>query len=384
MRVKKVEEPRPASPESSMAVLAAQDLQALIDGLHEEGYAVFGPTVQQQTVVYDRIEHVDELPRDQVDEQDGGTYRLHHVAGSGYFAHVVGPQSWKQFLFPASRRLWHAERKPQGNGFDIYPEEVEVQKTAFLGVRACELAAIKILDRVFLEGPYVDPVYAERRRNLLIVAVNCSRAAKTCFCTSMETGPRVDAGFDLCLTELIDERRHDFLVEATGETGTKVLDTLPCRASKQDDVEAAAEVVARAESSVEKKLDTRNIHQLLLTHLDHHRWTEVADRCLACANCTLVCPTCFCSTVKDVTDLTGDHSERWQKWDSCFTLEHSYIHGGSVRTSRKARYRQWLTHKVASWIDQFGTSGCVGCGRCITWCPVGIDLTEEVQAIRET
>jgi ferredoxin len=97
----------------------------------------------------------------------------------------------------------------------------------------------------------------------------------------------------------------------------------------------------------------------------------------------MACPTCFCTTVDDVTDLTGSQAVRSRRWDSCFSMDFSYIHGGSVRSSGASRYRQWLTHKLASWQDQFGASGCVGCGRCITWCPVGIDLTEEVEAIRQ-
>jgi sulfhydrogenase subunit beta (sulfur reductase) len=97
-----------------------------------------------------------------------------------------------------------------------------------------------------------------------------------------------------------------------------------------------------------------------------------------------VCPTCFCSTVEDVTDITGEHAERWQKQDSCFTMDFSFLHGGSVRASTRSQYRQWLTHKLATWIDQFDESGCTGCGRCITWCPVAIDLTEEVDAIRKS
>jgi ferredoxin len=121
--------------------------------------------------------------------------------------------------------------------------------------------------------------------------------------------------------------------------------------------------------------------RVLKANLEHPRWTEVAKRCLACTNCTLVCPTCFCSTVEDVTDLGGDQIGRERRWDSCFTLEFSYIHGGSVRRDGASRYRQWLTHKLAHWHDQFGSSGCVGCGRCISWCPVGIDITEEVAAI---
>ncbi|MEU5265530.1 4Fe-4S dicluster domain-containing protein [Amycolatopsis sp. NPDC021455] len=106
-------------------------------------------------------------------------------------------------------------------------------------------------------------------------------------------------------------------------------------------------------------------------------WEEVASRCLTCANCTMVCPTCFCTTTEDVTDLSGEHAERHQRWASCFELDFSYVHGGSVRTSGASRYRQWFSHKLGTWHEQFGTSGCVGCGRCIAWCPAGIDITEE-------
>ena len=135
---------------------------------------------------------------------------------------------------------------------------------------------------------------------------------------------------------------------------------------------------------IKRRMNTSVIRELLYNNLENPHWDEVATRCLNCANCTMVCPTCFCTTVQDVTDLTGKHAERWRKWDSCFSTEFSYIHGGSIRTSAKSRYRQWLVHKLASWHDQFGTSGCVGCGRCITWCPVGIDITEEANAFRES
>ncbi|MCK4774160.1 MAG: 4Fe-4S dicluster domain-containing protein, partial [Candidatus Krumholzibacteria bacterium] len=143
--------------------------------------------------------------------------------------------------------------------------------------------------------------------------------------------------------------------------------------------EAATE---RAVSQIERSMDTDGIRDLLCGNYEHPRWDEVSKRCLTCANCTLVCPTCFCTTVEDTTDLTGENAERWRKWDSCFTTDFSYIHGGSIRSSSTARYRHWITHKLATWFDQFGSSGCVGCGRCIAWCPVGIDITEEAAAIR--
>ena len=132
-----------------------------------------------------------------------------------------------------------------------------------------------------------------------------------------------------------------------------------------------------------RALDTGNIQGLLYENAEHPRWEQVAQRCLTCGNCTMVCPTCFCTTVEDTTNLAGDQAARTRRWDSCFSLDFSYIHGGPVRSSTRARYRHWITHKFAAWIDQFGSSGCVGCGRCITWCPVGIDVTEEIRSLRE-
>ena len=253
---------------------------------------------------------------------------------------------------------------------------------AFLGVRACELHAIAIQDRVFLEGPWVDATYAARRRDCLLIAVNCGVPGGTCFCASMGTGPQADAGFDLALTELLDADSHAFLVETGSDAGARWLDRVPHRAATPAELAAAAAVSARAAQGMGRSLDTEGIKELLQGNPHHPRWDDVAARCLTCGNCTMVCPTCFCTTVEDRGDLTGTFAERVRRWDSCFTLDFSYLHGGSVRNTARSRYRQWMTHKLAHWIDQFGTSGCVGCGRCITWCPVGIDITAEAAAIR--
>lgn len=256
---------------------------------------------------------------------------------------------------------------------------------AFLGVRSCEIEAIFIQDKVFLEGAYVDPYYQSQRENAFVIAVNCTQAASTCFCRSMETGPKAKRGFDLSLTEVVNDREHYFVVEAGSEKGEAILDSLSLPQCREEEVEKAEEGIGQAIDTMDRQLgvDTREINTLLYRNMDSTRWDEVAKRCLSCANCTMACPTCFCSDVEDTTDLTGDHAERWKSWGSCFNADHSYLSGGVVRSSTKSRYRQWLTHKVGSWIDQFGTSGCVGCGRCIAWCPVGIDLREELAAIRE-
>jgi formate hydrogenlyase subunit 6/NADH:ubiquinone oxidoreductase subunit I len=246
------------------------------------------------------------------------------------------------------------------------------------------LHAIAVQDKVFMNGKYVDPVYKSRRENIFIVAVNCGQAGGACFCVSMNTGPQATSGFDLALTEVLQNDRHYFVVEVGSEQGAAILRDVPHQTASEAEKAVVEKIVANTTAQMGRSLNTIGIKDLLYRNAEHPRWDEVATRCLSCANCTMVCPTCFCTTVEDVTDLTGEHAERWRKWGSCFTMDFSYIHGGSVRPSVKARYRQWLTHKLASWIDQFGVSGCVGCGRCITWCPAGIDITEEVRAIRDS
>jgi ferredoxin len=197
----------------------------------------------------------------------------------------------------------------------------------------------------------------------------------------MGTGPTADSGYDLAITEVLDDG-HYFVAAAGSDEGAAILAELESAPARDGEQDAAARAHARAAAQMGREMDTTGIHDLLLSNLEHPRWDEVAERCLTCGNCTMVCPTCFCTTVEDVTDLAGETVERTQRWDSCFTIDYSHMHGGSVRNSARSRYRQWMTHKLATWFDQFGTSGCVGCGRCITWCPVGIDITEEVAAIR--
>jgi len=359
-------------------VMAPDRLDDLFAALREREFRVIGPTVRDGAIVYDDLASMADLPAGWTDEQDGGTYRLRRRDDDALFGYNVGPQSWKRNLFPPSSLLWKLERD---RSQAAAPEE-EPQRFAFIGVRSCELHAIAVQDRVFMGGAYVDPVYASRREGVFVVAVQCGQAGGTCFCVSMETGPRATEGYDLALTEIVGDGRHEFLVEVGTERGAEVMAEVASRAAGAADVETADAIIERTAASMGRRMDTTGIKELLYANFEHPRWDEVAGRCLACTNCTMVCPTCFCFSVEDVTDLSGEVAERHRTWDSCFTMDHSYLHGGSVRSSGSARYRQWMTHKLATWFDQFGTSGCVGCGRCITWCPVGIDITEEVAAIR--
>jgi len=364
------------------AVLTTEGLDALLEALRRRGYRIVGPILRDQAIVYDDIASVADLPRGWTDEQAGGHYRVAHRNDDALFGYAVGPHSWKKFLHPPVLRLWRAEHDDKG--VHVVPEPEPDERFAFVGVRSCELHAIAMQDRVFLGGPHIDPHYQVRREGTFVVAVNCGHAGGTCFCVSMKTGPKADAGFDLALTEISGGGEHVFLVEIGTDEGRTVLAELPHRPATHKQIAAAEAVVARTAGSMGREMRSDDLHELLLRNLEHARWNDVAQRCLTCGNCTMVCPTCFCTSVEDASDLAGTETSRSRRWDSCFTMDFSYIHGGSVRPSVRSRYRQWMTHKLATWIDQFGTSGCVGCGRCITWCPVGIDITEEVRAMRRS
>ena len=361
-------------------VITAENVSRLLAAISERGYELIGPTICEGAIVYDHITSEKDLPKGWTDEQGPGKYRLARREDSAIFAYNVGPHSWKKFLHAPATRLWTCKR--DGGSFQIIEENRQTAKRAFIGVRACELRGISILDKVLAGGAFRDPDYKTRREDIFVVAVNCGQAGGTCFCASMNTGPRATSGFDLSLSEIVDPGEHYFVVEIGSKLGEEVIREVPQRAANEKDLEKVERMVSKTTGEMGRTMDTVGLKELLYRNYDHPRWDDVAKRCLTCANCTMVCPTCFCSTVEDVSDLEGEHAERWRKWDSCFTTDFSYIHGGSVRTSAKSRYRQWMTHKLASWADQFGEIGCVGCGRCITWCPVGIDITEEVRAIR--
>ncbi|MGB9605125.1 MAG: 4Fe-4S dicluster domain-containing protein [Bryobacteraceae bacterium] len=359
------------------AWLARTGLEQIIAALKAEGYQVIGPKLGDGAIVYHRIESVQDLPAGWTEQQEAGFYRLGRREDDALFGYNLGPQSWKKFLHPPSLRILRGERESRDGEFRLLPPEAPPPRYAFLGVRACELAAIQVLDRVLLGDRFAEPNYKARREGLLVIAVQCTRAAPTCFCTSMGTGPRVESGYDLRLTELGD----GFLAEAGSERGAALLESVEHQPAGEDLLRQAEAAVSAAAAQITRRLDTHDLPRRLYEACESPHWDEVARRCLACANCTMVCPTCFCTTVEDTSSVRGDWAERWRKWDSCFTESFSYIHGGSVRTSVRSRYRQWLMHKLAFWMDQFDMFGCVGCGRCISWCPAKIDLTEEVEKL---
>lgn len=356
--------------------LPRERFQGLVDLLWERGFRVLGPVIRDGGVVYDEVRRVEELPVGWRETQGPGTYRLERQDDGPVFGVVNGAGSLKAAFFVPEETLLTV-RRTRG-GLVVHEAVEERAPVAALGVRPCDLAAVAIQDRVFCEGPYADTHYGRRRAGSVTVAVNCTRAAPTCFCVSMGTGPAARDGFDLALTELDGE----FLVETGSATGEGIVAALGLAAAPEALVAGARERVAACAASMGRSLETEGLPELLFASLEHPQWDDVARRCLSCGNCTMVCPTCFCHAVVEVPALDNSCSRRVRQWDSCFVLEFAHIAGKNFRPRIRDRYRQWLTHKLGSWVAQFGTSGCVGCGRCIVWCPVGIDITAEVAAIR--
>ncbi len=353
---------------SAEGVIDTAGLDALIRALANRGYRVVGPTLRDNAIVLSEIEGVDDLPHGWGVDTGPGTYRVRPRADRAAFGHSSGPQSWKQFLHPQRQQVWSSD------GAAASPEP----RYAFLGVRGCDLAAIGVLDRVLGGAAHPDGSYVGRRSGAFVVGVNCTEPGALCFCTSMGSGPRCGPGADLTLTERADGESVTYLAEAGTDQGADLLAAIPHRPVEPVERAAADAEIASAATMMGRQMPAGDLRQLLIDSRESPHWNDVAGRCLTCGNCTMVCPTCFCTSTSDVTDLTGTHAERWMEWASCFELDFTFVHEGPVRTSGPSRYRHWLTHKLSSWHDQFGTSGCVGCGRCIAWCPTGIDITEEM------
>jgi NAD(P)H-flavin reductase/formate hydrogenlyase subunit 6/NADH:ubiquinone oxidoreductase subunit I len=358
---------------TNRAFLPREKLDVLLDALRDDDRTIIGPIVRDGAVVYDEIRDTTDLPIGWRTDTAPGTYRLEQTGGTRAFDYGTALSTWKRYSHPPRVPLTTTD----GDGL-VASVDPEVPRVAFIGVRACELAALGIQQRVLGAGPAGDADDAARREAALVVAVECAVATSTCFCTSMGTGPEIDDGADIVLAEL----EEGFTVRAMTSAGERIVEGLSLATATQGHLESAAEQVATVRASIGYPVATGGLAERLRAVPDHPRWAEIAERCLACTNCTLVCPTCFCTSVAPTSDLDGTTGSTERVWDSCFTVGFGRVAGdANFRPYVADRYRQWLTHKFSSWWDQFGSSGCVGCGRCITWCPVGIDVREELLAI---
>jgi sulfhydrogenase subunit beta (sulfur reductase) len=363
---------------SFLGLLPRTQFDSLIDTLISMGAQCLGPTVQDGAIVYAPVSSCSAFPQGVHDHQAPGSYKLTTDNSSRWFAWANGPQALKPMLFRPEETLWQAKRDTEGR-LSFQPHVPPPRLTAVIGVRACDLAALALQNKHFLAGIHPDQAYATHHQHLLIIAVNCTHPAATCFCHATGDGPTATEQYDISLDEL-DE---GFAVKIGSVKGKEIVEKLslqPLSNSQHAAIETAHDA---ARQQLTRRLPNTDIPALLFNQQESNHWQTIGEKCLACGNCTAVCPTCFCHQTIDQTTLDGTCTSRLRQWDSCFSQKHSYIHGITLRQKTHLRYRQWLTHKFASWEQQYDRSGCVGCGRCISWCPVGIDVTEELHLLAE-
>jgi ferredoxin len=356
-----------------MRFVAGRDaLPKLILNLRSLGYAVVGPKLADGTIRLTEITRFEDMAAGVVDVQAPGKYRL-EGSSSFVFSGVNGPDSAKKFLHPACVQLVRLEDE---RGPRVQRAFHADKKYAFFGLRPCDLKAVEVLDRVMMMPQYEDPVYVPLRRNSIVIVVNCGRAGENCFCASMGTGPKAKGGYDVAVTELPGRVVVDVV-----DGRMDLMEGVQMKPATEEDLREEQALVDKVTGDLQKRIDRENPSDFIYEGVESPVWKDVAERCLGCGNCTMVCPTCFCNIITDVTDMRDGSVTRERVWDSCLSKNFTYSAGGNPRLERKARYRQFVMHKFAYWPDQFGLYGCVGCGRCITWCPVGIDISETVNEI---
>ncbi len=355
-------------------IFAREDLQLLLELLKQRGFEILGPRAADGMISFAPLSSADQLPWGVEDEQEAGRYRLADGPANRAFFWTSAAQSIKPLAFPAAEGLWQVRFSDDGR--PRFSETLPAPKPiAIIGVRACDLAALELLDRHFYDKG--DPWYRARRDALCTVAVNCARSAATCFCRSTGDGPSVNSRHDL----LLDEIEDGFVIQAGSPLGEALIadcDWQPASAEHLADAKVQTEAAASTQT---RSLPEVDLESMLGNRANVAAWQKIGEQCLACGNCTAVCPSCFCHRHTEEPALDAASSSHGREWDSCFSNDHSLMHGQPHRREISHRYRQWLSHKLGGWHSQYGRSGCTGCGRCITWCPVGIDLTRSVSAV---
>jgi len=355
-------------------IISGEDLLNWLNTLRKE-FTLFGPVLKRKKeTVFEKINDA-------------------HLLNLDYCTTMASP---RRFIYPSRQDLFNIHRR-KNKIQTVFPDEENI---IIVGIHPCDTHAISVLDRTFL-GDFKDVYYRTLRKKAVTIVLNCRTACQKAypsfifrgFCASMDTGPflKLKEGFDIELTLLAHRvggstaPQKDYLLEFGSQRARALVKkaTMLRRATEKDFVRKG-ELEKSAVATFTKTVDTRGCAELLARNLDHPVYKNTAEaKCLNCTNCTMVCPTCYCYDVKDYTSFDLKTTARKRHWDSCYELHFARVHGGNFRSSREARLRQFVTHKLSTWIEQYGCYGCVGCGRCMTWCPTNIDLTEMVKEIQE-
>jgi ferredoxin len=276
----------------------------------------------------------------------------------------------KTLLFPDNHPVYEFRSKPEG--VELNPLEDDwAKETVLLGVHPCDLTAIRRLDRLFLEDRYQEPTYKVRRESLTIVGLTCVEASESCFCNVVQAGPDADQGCDILLTDLGDA----FFVRPLSPKGEQLVTEEYFSDAGEADQLQRASALAALEKQLPGELDLDRVIANMKVKYDDELWQEFTDACLSCGACNMVCPTCHCFNIVDRTNQAGDSGKRVLVWDPCHFERFSQMAGDvNLRSEKSARYKHRLYDKFLYDPQRHDDLFCVGCGRCIAFCPSHIDI----------
>lgn len=327
----------------SLTILSKHNLAGFISRLMEV-YRIGGPVQKNGSYIFDIINSPDELHLD-------------------YPTTILPP---KKFLLPPKETLFSFELS---DGFQVRPPEPDLP-TIIFGVHTCDVHAIQLLDHVFSTG-HPDSAYIQRRRRTYIISIECLKPCdEHSFCKSMNT-MSADEGFDLHMIDLGEA----YAIEVGTRAGEDLLRYTTAFPASRADMDRLNAVLSEKWPRFSYRLDfdVSDLPSLLNVSMKSPLWEELGRRCLACAACTNVCPTCFCFDVKDEVNLNLTSGSRVRIWDSCQLDEFATVAGGhNFRKSRALRQRHRFMRKGKYILEAHNYLGCVGCGRCARACLVDI------------
>jgi len=325
-----------------------------IDTLRSE-YRVFGPVMERDWTIFKEISSSKDLFME-------------------YPTTMLSPG--KLFIYKPREDILKFSMEPTLSIEEIKPE---IEKQVIVGIHSCDTNAVLYLD-IHFKHAYRDPYYTIRRDNTILIALNCMQITEDCFCSSLGTGPHLKAqsGYDMVLTDF----GEDYLVELKSERSLEIFNLIKGKEAGPDEWRLKSEKEEALIKSFKKFIDIKGLDDLYMKNLDHPVWANTADgRCLSCSNCVMVCPTCFCYDIADEMSMDLKEGKRFRQLDACQDLRFAAVHGGNFRHTRASRLRQFQMHNLG-YTSQYGITKTVGCGRCITWCPTRIDLTEVAKEIQ--
>ncbi|MEM4513481.1 MAG: 4Fe-4S dicluster domain-containing protein [Ignisphaera sp.] len=327
------------------------------------GYKVFGGSV-----IWGSISDVNDLPLNVSDIQGPGFFRI--TKGTRFRHSVASP---KVFLNPSEQLLLMVFRN-----YDVESVVGEIPRVVLFGIKPCDVKSIEVLDSIL--GNH--PLYAKARKAIAgIVVEECLEPGETCFCGATDSGPNAGKGFDISYAKV---NENSVIFRYGSNLGKRIIDELGLKEAERDIVEEYVRLVENAKTKTVSKIPkVVDVQKALYNCIeDISIWAMLSKNCVGCGNCNYVCPTCFCLEFEDEI-VDERYAKRVAKWIGCLTYTYGQVAGGHFRPQLYMRYRHFVLHKFLFYPKQIGLLGCVGCGRCITWCPLGVDLRKTLSEIVE-